>query len=200
MSSHWMGNIFEGMDKITMNRWLEVPGWFEPDEGAKLQELAVDKICVEVGSFKGRSAVCMGAVAKEVHCVDYFRTNIGDGQSQEDHFTVLEEFLENTKGLPVYSHIGSSVHIVDSFEPESVDLVFIDAMHTYKGVICDIFCWWDVLKMGGTFCFHDYGYGFHEVTKGVNKIFHHMDGQVGSFVWVKKQRKDFWQLPIWEEK
>jgi hypothetical protein len=54
--------------------------------------------------------------------------------------------------------------------------------------------------MGGIFCFHDYGYGFHEVTEGVNKIFHYMDGQVGSFVWVKKQREDFWQLPIWEGK
>ena len=183
-----------------MDKWLEVPGWFEPDEGRKLQELAKDKVCVEVGSFKGRSAACMGVVAKEVHCVDYFRTNVGNGQSQEDHFTVLDEFKKNTEGLSISIHIGSSVHASQLFESDSVDLVFIDALHTYKGVICDIFCWWDILKMGGIFCFHDYGFGFHEVTEGVNKIFHHMDGQVGSFVWTAKRREDFWNLPVWEGK
>jgi predicted O-methyltransferase YrrM len=184
-----------------MNRWLEVPGWFEPDEGKKLQELAKDKICVEVGSFKGRSASCMGAVAKEVHCVDYFRTNVGNGQSQEDHYTVLDEFNKNTKGYVIRIHIGSSLHACEEFSPESVDLVFIDALHTYKGVICDIFCWWDILKMGGVFCFHDYGFGFHGVTEAVNKVFGAVDEiPIGSFAWVAKRREDFWKFSVWEGK
>lgn len=177
-----------------MNKWLNVPGWFEPDEGAKLQELATGKICVEVGSFKGRSAACMGAVAQVVHCVDYFRTNVGDGQSQEDHFTVLDEFTENTKGCNIAIHIGSSLHACESFGLQSVDLVFIDALHTYKGVMCDILCWWDILRLGGIFCFHDYGFGFTGVTEAVNKVFPSIDGQVGSFAWVTKRREDFWRM------
>jgi predicted O-methyltransferase YrrM len=177
-----------------MDKWLEVPGWFEPDEGRKLQELAAGKVCVEVGSYKGRSAVCMGAVAQKVHCVDYFRTNAEDGQTQVKHYAVLKVFKKNTKGYPVKIHIGSSIHACLDFEPGSVDLVFIDAMHTYKGVICDILCWWDILKMGGIFCFHDYGYGFYGVTNAVDKVFSGVDGQVGSFAWVTKRREDFWRF------
>lgn len=45
---------------------------------------------------------------------------------------------------------------VDNFEDESLDLVFIDADHSYAGVKRDIKDWWPKVKKGGWLCGHDY--------------------------------------------
>ena len=139
-----------------MKNWQEVEGtWFSPEEGAALQELAKDKVCVEIGSYKGRSTVCLAEVAKHVHAVDTFRADF-TGQNQLDTFTTLDDFKKNTEGYPVTAWIGNSIEISKNFKPNTIDLIFIDALHTYQSVRDDIFAWWKILKFGGIMLFHDF--------------------------------------------
>ena len=44
------------------------------------------------------------------------------------------------------------------FEPESLDFVFIDGDHSYEGVLKDCRTYYPLLKNGGIFCGHDYGF------------------------------------------
>jgi len=43
-----------------------------------------------------------------------------------------------------------------SFEPESIDLVFIDGNHSYKYVLSDIEHWEPIVRKGGIVAGHDY--------------------------------------------
>ena len=173
-----------------MKPWNEIEGWFTAQEACKLQELAVDNVCIEVGSYKGRSTVVLLEVAKHVNAVDYFRSHV-NGQCQMDYYTTLDDFKENTSGaenLTIW--IGSSLHAVRDFDDDSVDLVFIDALHTYEAVLCDIVAWYNKLKMGGIYCFHDYS-THPPVKKAVDTIFK-IDGAVGNLCWATKNNPELW--------
>jgi len=174
-----------------MKAWKECFGWFGEPDGEQLQILAKDKVCVEVGSYEGRSTVALLEVAQHVNAVDYFRSH-KNGQCQEDKFTTMDKFKENTEGadnLTVW--IGSSLHACRNFEDDSIDLVFIDALHTYEAVLCDIVAWYNKLKMGGTFCFHDY-MSHPPVKKAVDTIFPKVD-VISDFAWTTKQFSNIWE-------
>lgn len=49
-----------------------------------------------------------------------------------------------------------SCKVVELFEDEAFDLVFIDAEHSYPAVKQDISLWWPKVRVGGVLCGHDY--------------------------------------------
>lgn len=49
-----------------------------------------------------------------------------------------------------------SVRASRLFKPESLDLVFIDANHTYEAVSADIQAWLPIVRKGGVLAGHDY--------------------------------------------
>jgi predicted O-methyltransferase YrrM len=56
------------------------------------------------------------------------------------------------------------------FEKESVDIVFIDAIHTYKDCKDDINHWLKVVKPNGILSGHDYSTRFFGVIMAVNEL------------------------------
>lgn len=58
-----------------------------------------------------------------------------------DRFTLLKDFSDN---------------VVDHFEDESLDFIFIDGMHTYDQVLKDCRNYYPKVKPGGVFAGHDY--------------------------------------------
>jgi predicted O-methyltransferase YrrM len=62
---------------------LGVPGWLTDEEAAALYELA--KACtgrgviVEIGSFKGRSTICLGLGSQAGHAVPVYAVAPGHG-------------------------------------------------------------------------------------------------------------------------
>ena len=62
----------------------------------------------------------------------------------------------------------SSSDAAKEFEQESVDLVFIDANHSYESVKNDIVLWLPKVKRG-VLSGHDYSIGFFGVIQAVNE-------------------------------
>ena len=63
----------------------------------------------------------------------------------------------------------SSFDAVNDFEDESIDIVFIDANHSYESVKNDIDLWLPKVKTGGVLSGHDYSISFFGVIQAVNE-------------------------------
>lgn len=156
--------------------WKNIDGWFnDGDEQMYLNILGSipeGGHFLEVGCFKGRSTVCMAeAITKynrniTIHVVDTFEGDVDTG-AQETY----KEFMKN---MEPYRHLlgsvmkGYSIHMAKENQV-MFDAIYIDALHTYDSVTCDIVSWVPHLRLGGTIGGHDYNWS--EVHKAVNDKF-----------------------------
>lgn len=129
---------------------LDIEGWLRPDEGLRLAELSKGKDVLEIGSYCGRSTVCIARTAKSVACVDYW-----DGRATPMPQSTYGKFLENVGRYNVK-------HKISEFAPEDdlpvnrFDLAFIDGDHSEKEVKQDIAKAERALRPNGLLVFHDY--------------------------------------------
>lgn len=127
----------------------DVDGWLSYDEGYALYRLARGKRVMEIGSYCGRSTICMAQSAKTVKAVDYW-----DGTGTEAPRETLSEFRMNLERY--------DVHNVETFNPDGYypsgpfDLVFIDGAHDEAAVRHDVDVALSRLAPGGRIAFHDY--------------------------------------------
>ncbi|MBX3004570.1 MAG: class I SAM-dependent methyltransferase [Anaerolineales bacterium] len=111
-------------------------------------------IIVEVGSFWGRSAGYMASAmhrSVQLFCVDKW-PNLVD----------LEKFKRNISSLAlghfnVQTMRGESVEMSKKWSGRPIDLLYIDATHTYAMVQADYLAWAPFVRPGGLIAFHDYG-------------------------------------------
>lgn len=135
----------------------EVRGWLTEEEGRFLAELAEGKEVLEIGSFCGRSTVCMAQVAAVVHAVDPF-----DGRGTPTPDATFDEFNANVDrhGVKdrVVAHRGLSKDVVEALARSEVkvDLVFVDGAHDKQSVLTDVDVSRKVLRDDGLMAFHDY--------------------------------------------
>lgn len=61
----------------------------------------------------------------------------------------------------------SSLEAVSEFEDESIDMVFIDALHSYEDTLNDIVAWLPKVKNDGILCGHDYSLEWFGVVRAV---------------------------------
>lgn len=180
-----------------MLSWREVPGLVSDDECETLQRLSKGKKCIEIGSWKGKTATCMASVAEDVTAIDTFKASLEPlpllGQYQERNFTTLEEFSENIKGYKnINPCVGESKFFADLLPNGEYDLLFIDGMHDFPNVYEDVTLYISKLKDNGIVVFHDYfGNKLDGVTKTVDILFGKECVQqiTRSLCWVYK--KDF---------
>ncbi|CAE7623847.1 unnamed protein product [Symbiodinium microadriaticum] len=84
--------------------------------------------------------------------------DIANAASAEVHNEVLKEAIRNVLPFgkrPVVirdTSVGAATWMVNA----SVDVVYIDGLHHYAGVMDDIEAWWPKLKRGGVMAGHDY--------------------------------------------
>jgi|FLOH01.1.fsa_nt_gi predicted O-methyltransferase YrrM len=141
-----------------MKKWQDIDGpFYRAGENNKLQDLAKGKVVLEIGSWEGRSTVCMAEVAAHVYACDphtAFNT-----QALGEEFISLEKFKENTAGRDnITLLLGKSEDMVPVLENNFFDLVFIDGDHRYASVKKDIEMSLPKLKVGGVMAFHDMGW------------------------------------------
>lgn len=121
-------------------------------------------LVVELGTNIGTTSILLSAMARRVCTVDVFE-KIELIEDEKQRGTYAKSFMHNqhyysaiSKKLKPFkievaqclSHIYSG-----AFFPDSVDMVFIDADHSYEGVKRDYEAWFDKIKKGGYFAFHD---------------------------------------------
>ena len=152
-----------------------IKGWMSEIELDFLNTKAseMNKV-VELGSYLGRSTVALADGCKKLIAIDNWEGSEGldmDG-------TEFKQFLENIKP---YNNIevirGYSLEVGKYFE-HKVDMVFIDADHTYDAVKADIAMWKP--KANKLICGHDYD--IDSVKRAVDESLE-IDGCVGSIWW-----------------
>lgn len=123
--------------------------------------------CVEIGSYKGDSAVWIaqalednGGVGRLV-CVDPF-VGIGEGKMPLFWEKVYSMGLEDL----VYLVEKRSEEAV-AFVPTKIDFLFIDGDHSKEGCLSDIEKYVPKLTSGGVVAFHDY-----QTCPGVKEAIH----------------------------
>jgi SAM-dependent methyltransferase len=196
----------EGEDKQTMQRQvgestesLDLTGWFYDDERIAYQKMVSEikngKI-VEVGVWKGLSLSSILDICKsnnnELYAIDAWLPVENDPALSEsrtrDIFSIFKTNLKLLGHSDTVRVIRKrSLEAADDFSDNSLDLVFIDADHSYNAVIADIRKWWDKLKPGGILCGHDFTFK-EGVCRAVTVLFHNSFELVGGSVWkaVKK--------------
>ena len=155
------------------------------------------KTIIEVGSWKGGSAIHMAKLCKEfgveggeIVCVD---TWLGSQEMWADHDPASYwgfSSLNVKHGFPtIYYHFLSNValsghsDIITPFPISSVggaeylanknveaDLIYVDGGHGYRDAKNDIEAYWGLLRMGGVMIGDDYHSGAPGVIQAVNEF------------------------------
>jgi predicted O-methyltransferase YrrM len=141
--------------KEIKNVFRKVDGWLTYHEGLFLFNLAkkiqAEGVIVEVGSWKGRSTVCMAKGSKAGSKARIFAIDPHtDG--------TFDEFWINIKNANVDDIV---IPIVKTSEEAAkgwvtpIDFIFIDGSHEYELVKRDFELWFPYIKEGCIMAFHD---------------------------------------------
>ncbi len=128
----------------------DVDGWLAFVEGEALFNLVRGKRVLEIGSYCGRSTICLAQSAESVISIDYF-----DGRGTPNPRDTYQECCNNLKRYGVLD----KVQLCNPDDPvigEEFDLVFIDGDHSYDKVCIDIEAAKCGLGSSGLIAFHDY--------------------------------------------
>jgi len=133
----------------------DVPGWLSDEEGEALYELAREctgkGVIVEIGSWKGKSTICLGLGARAGNGVRIFAV---DPHADYRH----GEFKENINRAGIADLVtpvkGLSQDVVGEFD-EPIELLFVDGSHDEDDVRTDFDQWVPKVVEGGVVAFHD---------------------------------------------
>lgn len=164
-----------------------ISGWMTFEEQLFLFETARQmESVIELGSWKGKStyALCKSG-CPSITAIDTWK---GSEFEENAHVeakteTVFEEFQRNTKEFKNLKIIRSDINLAINIVPDkSVDMVFIDAGHTYEEVKNDIQKWKGKAKI--LLCGHDYCPAWSGVVQAVNEELGGPD-EIHGTIWIK---------------
>lgn len=146
----------------------DAAGWLTVAEGTELAEMAAGKNVLEIGSYCGRSTVCLAQKANAVYAVDTF-----DGRGTAMEGDTFPLFKKNLKRFGVdgrvHPLVGTSAAILPNLPP-TFDAVFIDGSHDYESVKRDAELARAVLRPGGLLAFHDCSENDPDVRRAVGGL------------------------------
>lgn len=132
-----------------------VPGWLSAEEGEALWRLARGMRVLEVGSYCGRSTVCLAQSAAHVTAVDTF-----DGRGTPAPGDTRAAFDAALAGFGVAGRVearpGRAEDVLPRLRERTYDLAFIDGAHDRASVARDAALAAPLLRPGGLLAFHDY--------------------------------------------
>ena len=153
--------------------WLDgVEGWLMPDEAAVLYLAALeagrrrsDPCVVEIGSWKGRSAISLAKGLKDagasgtLYAIDPHVMKPDIPRMSFDRVPILRGNLERAGVSELVTIIRERSHDArPRFENASVDVLFVDGQHVYEAVRQDIEDWRSTLRPPAIVAFNDYPY------------------------------------------
>jgi predicted O-methyltransferase YrrM len=133
----------------------DVPGWLTDEEGEALYDLA--RGCtgrgaiVEIGSWKGKSTICLGLGARAGEADRIFAIDPHADYRFEDFKANVERagIADLVTPIPSLSHAAAG-----GFD-EPIELLFVDGSHEYDLVLEDFEEWVPKVVEGGWVAFHD---------------------------------------------
>ncbi len=133
----------------------DVPGWLTDEEGEALYELAKGcsgrGVIVEIGSWKGKSTICLGLGSQAGSGVRIFAVD----PHADYRFGDFKENVERAGIAELVTPIASlSQPAADDFD-EAIELLFVDGSHEYDLVLEDFEKWVPKVLDGGHVAFHD---------------------------------------------
>jgi predicted O-methyltransferase YrrM len=133
----------------------DIPGWLTDEEAEALYELARrcrgDGVIVEIGSWKGKSTVCLGLGSQEGNDVPVYAIDPHADYRFGDFKTNVERAGIAELVRPIAS---LSQPAADTFD-EPIELLFVDGSHEYDLVLEDFEKWVPKVVDGGWVAFHD---------------------------------------------
>jgi hypothetical protein len=178
----------------------EVNGWMTPDELRLLRNYASQcESVIEIGSWKGRSSWALLESCKgPVYCVDSWQgADDGNYHAYDElaHLDVHGVFLDNVGHFPNLNVVKGISWEVAGKTPPQVDMVFIDADHSFGGCLADIKAYGP--KATKFLLGHDYSWA--GVQQALNAAFprHQYSNPVGD-IWVASCELP-WSMPkqVW---
>ena len=164
-----------------------VAGWMSFEEQTFLHDTAKRmESVIELGSWKGKSthALC-SSKCPSVTAIDHWKGSKDEPEAHAEAAsgTVFEEFKHNLKGFSNLKIINADINdAVNDIPDNSVDMIFIDAGHTYEEVKNDIRKWKGKAKI--LLCGHDYVAGWPGVKQAVDEELSGPD-EIHGTIWVK---------------
>lgn len=144
-----------------------IEGWMSLTELNWLYETSKKMNSVlELGSWKGRSTHALLSGCKgNVIAVDTFMGSEDkkDGTNGGDTYNEFMKNVGSFENLIIKQMKGNDAS--KDFSDKSIDMVFIDAEHTYDAVVSDIRFWKDKAKV--VLCGHDYCASWPDVMRAV---------------------------------
>lgn len=150
-----------------------VEGWLFENEARLLYNLArmasKDSLIVEIGSWKGKSTVCLGYGSQHGHKARVWAVDPHTGSkehkemAQDGKVWTFEDFKRNMEMHKlldvVMPRLQTSQEAFEDYQrleqKPPIELVFIDGSHENKDVVLDFTLWDSVLAERGTIVFHD---------------------------------------------
>jgi predicted O-methyltransferase YrrM len=153
----------------------KTPGWFNHGaELLRLVELHRPKVCVELGTWQGASAIPVARAIRRwggtLFCVD---TWAGDVRQPNTVGESAPWMLVSCARNIMEAGVGANVRLIPATTREAaarwtqpIDYLYIDADHSYEGVRADLRAWVPHVKPGGLILGDDYG---HHLFPGVRQ-------------------------------
>lgn len=175
-----------------------VDGWLSVHEGIflyKVAEKTKKGSIVEIGSWKGKSTICLAMGSKngykqKVIAIDPHEGEFTGGKSSSTY----QKFLDNLRKANVLGYVKPIVSTSENAAKKwkgNIGLLFIDGLHDYKHTYQDFSLWSPFVQKNGIIAFHD-GFCGHVGPKKVivEEIFSNSlysgFGVIGSIIYCKK--------------
>jgi predicted O-methyltransferase YrrM len=156
----------------------DIPGWLTDEEGEALYELARacrgDGVIVEIGSWKGKSTVCLGLGSQAGNSVPVYAID----PHADYRFGDFKTNVERAGIADLVRPIASLSQAAAGGFDEPIELLFVDGSHEYDVVLEDFEQWVPKVVDGGSIAFHDTTW-----TKGPRKV-------VGQGIYRSRRFKD----------
>lgn len=151
------------------------------DRQAMIHELSSNLVIAEIGVFAGDfSSQLYLTKPKQLYLVDMFTGIMGSGDQNGDNFQFidlqqsydsLQRLYYNDQNVIIFK--GMSEQFFASIPDDHLDVVYIDANHTYEYVMSDLTNSKIKVKNGGIIMGHDYdAQKFPGVYNAVNEFCH----------------------------
>lgn len=135
------------------NGLLDLIKYIKDNSDKPLTEMTM----VEIGSYQGESiSLFAEAGFEKLYAVDPWQDE-GETTTVGCPYVYVEAAFDkvNESFDQITKVKGFSVDIAENFEDNSLDFVYIDALHTYEALMSDISAWHPKIKSGGWIGGHD---------------------------------------------